>query len=43
MISKFGAYFRLASYLARYTNRMERACHGGAEFMEIFDENTTSI
>ncbi len=32
MVSKFGEYFRLASYLARYTNRMIGLRHGCAEF-----------
>ncbi|MFZ1221352.1 MAG: TonB-dependent receptor, partial [Chthoniobacterales bacterium] len=38
MISKFGEYFRLASYLARYTNRMIGLVMGLPSLMEIFDE-----
>lgn len=38
MISKFGEYFRLASYLARYTNRMIGLVMGVPSLMEIFDE-----
>jgi len=38
MISKFGEYFRLASYLARYTNQMIGLVMGVPSLMEIFDE-----
>ncbi|MEP6698300.1 MAG: TonB-dependent receptor [Verrucomicrobiota bacterium] len=38
LISKFGEYFRLASYLARYTNRMIGLVMGVPSLMEIFDE-----
>ncbi len=38
MISKFGEYYRLASYLARYTNRMIGLVMGVPSLMEIFDE-----
>ncbi|HWM23464.1 MAG TPA: TonB-dependent receptor [Chthoniobacterales bacterium] len=38
MVSKFGEYFRLASYLARYTNRMIGLVMGVPSLMEIFDE-----
>ncbi len=38
MVSKFGEYFRLASYLARYTNRMIGIVMGVPSLMEIFDE-----
>jgi hypothetical protein len=38
MVSKFGEYFRLASYLARYTNRMIGLVMGAPSLMEIFDE-----
>src|SRR3954463_14252386 len=38
LISKFGEYFRLASYLARYTNRMIGLVMGLPSLMEIFDE-----
>ncbi|HKP04484.1 MAG TPA: TonB-dependent receptor [Chthoniobacterales bacterium] len=38
MISKFGEYFRLASYLARYTNRVIGLVMGLPSLMEIFDE-----
>ena len=38
MVSKFGEYFRLASYLARYTNRMIGLVMGVPNLMEIFDE-----
>jgi hypothetical protein len=38
MVSKFGEYFRLASYLARYTNRLIGLVMGVPSLMEIFDE-----
>lgn len=38
MISKFGEYFRLASYLARYTNRTIGLVMGAPSLLEIFDE-----
>ena len=38
MVSKFGEYFRLASYLARYTNRRIGLVMGVPSLMEIFDE-----
>src|SRR5688500_202462 len=38
MISKFGEYFRLASFLSRYTNRMIGLVMGGPSLLEIFDE-----
>ena len=38
MVSKFGEYFRLASYLARYTNQMIGLVMGAPSLMEIFDE-----
>jgi hypothetical protein len=38
MVSKFGEYFRLASYLARYTNQMIGLVMGVPSLMEIFDE-----
>ncbi len=38
IVSKFGEYFRLASYLARYTNRMIGLVMGVPSLMEIFDE-----
>jgi hypothetical protein len=38
MISKFGEYFRLASYLARHTTRMIGLVMGVPSLMEIFDE-----
>src|SRR6059058_5459251 len=38
IISKFGEYFRLASYLARYTKRMIGLVMGVPSLMEIFDE-----
>jgi hypothetical protein len=38
MVSKFGEYFRLATYLARYTNRMIGLVMGVPSLMEIFDE-----
>lgn len=38
LISKFGEYYRLAGYLARYTNRMIGLVMGVPTLMEIFDE-----
>jgi hypothetical protein len=38
MVSRFGEYFRLATYLARYTNRMIGLVMGVPSLMEIFDE-----
>ena len=38
IISKFGEYFRLASYLSRYTNRMIGLVMGVPSLHEIFDE-----
>jgi hypothetical protein len=38
IISKFGEYFRLASYLSRYTNRMIGLVMGVPSLFEIFDE-----
>jgi hypothetical protein len=38
MVSKFGEYFRLASYLARYTNRTIGLVMGVPSLMEIFDQ-----
>ncbi len=38
VISKFGEYFRLASYLSRYTNRMIGLVMGVPSLHEIFDE-----
>ena len=38
LISKFGEYYRLAAYLARYTNRMIGLVMGVPTLMEIFDE-----
>ncbi|HEV3409490.1 MAG TPA: TonB-dependent receptor [Chthoniobacterales bacterium] len=38
LISKFGEYYRLAGYLARYTNRMIGLVMGVPSLMEIFDE-----
>jgi hypothetical protein len=38
IISKFGEYFRLASYLSRYTNRMIGLVMGVPSLLEIFDE-----
>src|SRR6476619_2114929 len=38
IISKFGEYFRLASYLSRYTSRMVGLVMGVPSLMEIFDE-----
>src|SRR5438045_8270824 len=38
LISKFGEYYRLASYLSRYTNRMVALVMGVPSLLEIFDE-----
>src|SRR5207302_2942999 len=38
MVSRFGEYFRLASYLARYTNQMIGIVLGAPSLMEVFDE-----
>jgi hypothetical protein len=38
LISKFGEYYRLAAYIARYTNRMIGLVMGVPSLMEIFDE-----
>jgi hypothetical protein len=38
IISKFGEYFRLASYLSRYTKRKIGLVMGVPSLMEIFDE-----
>ena len=38
LISKFGEYYRLAGYLARYTNKMVGLVMGLPSLMEIFDE-----
>jgi len=38
LISKFGEYYRLAAYLARYTNKMIGLVMGVPTLMEIFDE-----
>jgi hypothetical protein len=38
LISKFGEYYRLAAYLARYTNKMIGIVMGVPSLMEIFDE-----
>src|SRR6185369_13075685 len=38
IISKFGEYFRLASYLSRYTTRMIGLVMGVPSLLEIFDE-----
>jgi hypothetical protein len=38
IISKFGEYFRLASYLSRYTKRMIGLVMGVPSLLEIFDE-----
>src|SRR5256712_7890272 len=37
-ISKFGEYYRLASYLSRYTNRPIGLVMGAPSLIEIFDE-----
>jgi hypothetical protein len=38
LISKFGEYYRLASYLSRYTNKMIALVMGLPSLHEIFDE-----
>ncbi len=38
LISKFGEYYRLAAYLARYTNKTIGLVMGVPSLMEIFDE-----
>ena len=38
LISKFGEYYRLAGYLARYTSKMIGLVMGVPSLMEIFDE-----
>ena len=38
LISRFGEYYRLASYLSRYTNRMIGLVMGVPTLFEIFDE-----
>ena len=38
LISKFGEYYRLAGYMARYTNKMVGLVMGLPSLMEIFDE-----
>ncbi|MEO5719866.1 MAG: TonB-dependent receptor [Chthoniobacterales bacterium] len=38
LISKFGEYYRLAAYLARYTNKMIGLVMGVPSLLEIFDE-----
>ena len=38
LISKFGEYYRLAAYLARYTNKMIGIVMGVPSLVEIFDE-----
>jgi hypothetical protein len=38
LISKFGEYYRLAAYLARYTNKMIGLVMGVPTLLEIFDE-----
>ena len=38
LISRFGEYFRLASYLSRYTNKMIGLVMGVPTVFEIFDE-----
>src|SRR3984893_4855748 len=38
LISRFGEYYRLAGYLARYTNKMVGLVMGVPSVMEIFDE-----
>ena len=38
LISKFGEYYRLAAYLARYTNKAVGIVMGVSSLMEIFDE-----
>jgi len=38
LVSRFGEYYRLASYLSRYTNKMVGLVMGVPSLMEIFDE-----
>src|SRR5438552_8818557 len=38
LISKFGEYYRLATYLFRYTNRLIGLVMGVPSLLEIFDE-----
>src|SRR5436190_9742097 len=38
MVSRFGEYYRLATYLSRYTNQMIGLVMGAPSLMEIFDE-----
>jgi hypothetical protein len=38
LISKFGEYYRLGAYLARYTNKMVGLVMGVPSLLEIFDE-----
>jgi hypothetical protein len=38
LISKFGEYYRLASYVSRYTNKMVGLVLGVPSLIEIFDE-----
>ncbi len=38
LISRFGEYYRLAGYMARYTNKMVGLVMGLPSLMEIFDE-----
>jgi hypothetical protein len=38
LISRFGEYYRLASYLSRYTNKMIGLVMGVPTLLEIFDE-----
>jgi hypothetical protein len=38
LVSRFGEYYRLASYLSRYTNKMIGLVMGVPSLMEIFDE-----
>ncbi len=38
LISKFGEYYRLASYLSRYTNKLVALAMGVPSLHEIFDE-----
>lgn len=39
LVSKFGEYYRLAGYLARYTNRMIGLVMGVPSLLEIFNEH----
>jgi hypothetical protein len=38
LVSKFGEYYRLATYLSRYTNRLIGLVMGVPSLLEIFDE-----